>query len=197
MPKTAKQPTPVNSALRHVITMFFVHHREPETPPHAGCDQKWVRSKAPYRRLPSLLYRRFPNRQGLVHSENAGKNHRAQAGNHATQQTWKSAVRLVATSPTINHTRLTPALLLWKPARAVAKSSRAVTDEIHLWPLPPQFRRRLPLVPRTRRPRRGGVDYLGLLARNQRQPHRHQTSRQARAKRKLQRAQPAEKFRAT
>ena len=48
----------------------------------------------PYRRLLSLLCRRFPNRQGVVISEDVGKGYAAQAGSRATQQTGKSAVQV-------------------------------------------------------------------------------------------------------
>ena len=70
-----------------------------------GCDYQWVGTWLPYRRLLSLLCRRFPNRQGVESPEHAGNAVGPQAGSRATQQTWKSAVRFTAVSPTFNHTR--------------------------------------------------------------------------------------------
>ena len=59
----------------------------------------------PYRRLPSLLCRRFPNRRGVVNSGIVGKSNGSQAGRNATQQTGKSAVPVSVSSPIFNHAR--------------------------------------------------------------------------------------------
>ena len=72
---------------------------------NAACDYEWGCRSLPYRRLPSLLCRRFPNRRGVVFSEIAGKGKRTQAGSPATQQTGKSAVPLLVISLTFDHIR--------------------------------------------------------------------------------------------
>ena len=86
----------------------------------------------PYRRLPSLLCRRFPNRQGVVNSEIVGKWNGSQAGSRATQQTKKSAVRFAAASPTFNRTlrNTSPAAALEFETRlrkGVADAAKPVT----------------------------------------------------------------------
>ena len=89
-----------------------------------------------YRRLPSLRYRRFPNRQGVTRPEHAGNADGPQAGRPATQQTGKSAGLVRSVAPTFNRNAEHPlgAVLRWE-VHAEPVLGAPVHDKGHYEPL--------------------------------------------------------------